>query len=178
MFGIKTSEGRRVSWNEQKGRRFEELRKRGYALPDDERTELAVLTSELEGVETSYMDEKTKRKMLSPVEEPSTSIRVPTRFRAPAFCGGVSLAFLCTFGAYVFAMGAALSWPLSAPNMEYAISQGVFWGVVGGLLVGFVASSMASNARACLALIGVGSVVWAGASSFVFFVYVAGTAGC
>ena len=50
-------------WNEQKGERLEDLRKRETELTDPERAELAALAQELEGLDFAYTTEATKRKI-------------------------------------------------------------------------------------------------------------------
>jgi Zn-dependent M16 (insulinase) family peptidase len=50
-------------WDEQKGQRYEELRKREDSLGDEERSELTALQRELEGLDTSIASEDTNRKI-------------------------------------------------------------------------------------------------------------------
>jgi hypothetical protein len=52
-------------WTEEKGRRFEDLRKRTMSLTESERVELQELTTEIEGIETAFMDEDTRRRLLA-----------------------------------------------------------------------------------------------------------------
>jgi hypothetical protein len=98
--------------------------------------------------------------------------------RLASFAAGAVITFLISVIAFVFAMGHALSWPLSDPNMAYALCEGRFWGVVGALVVGLGAAALKPNLIVCLKFIALASIVWAGLSSFCFFVFVAGTAGC
>ena len=158
-----------MSWNEQKGHRFEDLRKRQDALSDAERAELASLTNELEGSDVTFMDENTNQKVMLATTKSHDSGTEPSPqvgFRIVSFAGGTIFAFLLSVGAYIFAMGTALSWPLSNPNMEYALGQGAFWGIVGGLMVGLGASrrptcERVSGASVLQAPFGQASVVFA-----------------
>jgi hypothetical protein len=91
--------------------------------------------------------------------------------RLVGFSGGAITTLLFSVVAYVFAMGSALSFPLSDPNMEYAVGRGLFWGVIGGLVVGAATATIPPRWRACFYFIGLASVLWVVVSSFWFFVH-------
>jgi hypothetical protein len=96
--------------------------------------------------------------------------------RLATFVAGVVAAFFASLLACVWGIAAALHWPLSEENLEYALVRGACWGVVGGLLVGLVACRVRPNWRASLWVIGLGSLLWAAAVGFCFSVYVAAVA--
>jgi hypothetical protein len=99
------------------------------------------------------------------------------------FVAGVLLTFLMTVAAYVYAMGTALCWPLSDPNLRYALEEGAIWGAVGGIIVGTVTGAVTGAIQprlrlaALMVIVGLGSVAWAGISSFCFYVVVVAVAG-
>ena len=85
-------------WNEQKARRFEGLRKRTTSLSDADRAELAELTRELEGVETAFMDNDTKRK-IDQLTTPKGGDQRPPRWNVVSVCMAF-VGFVVGFGCF------------------------------------------------------------------------------
>jgi hypothetical protein len=101
------------------------------------------------------------------------------RLRFATFAIVAIITFVASVAGIVVAIGAAISWPLSYQNLEYALVQGVGWGTAGGLLAGCRAL-VASNPhrwRTWSWFIAAG-LLWAAAISVCFFVYAAAAAAC
>lgn len=98
--------------------------------------------------------------------------------RTANFVAAAIVTFLASIIAFVCAMGTAIHWPISAPNMEYALGYGSVSGVVGGVLVGVLAARARQDWRALAWTIGLVSFLWATITGFCFFVHVAGVASC
>ena len=77
---------------------------------------------------------------------------------------------------YVFGMGAALGWPLSFPNLDFAARMGCFWGCVGSVLVSGFSLNCSEAIRLKVALIG--ALVWAVVSGMYFSCWVVAVASC
>lgn len=158
--------------NEPTDSHFEAFRERKQTIADAERVTVAQSTPERECVESACVDDDIERKLTSIISQAHPLVRVGT------FVGGAAITFLVTVCACVIAMANALSWPLSDVNLQYAQAVGASWGGVGGLIVGTGASTRLPDLRAATRFIGVGSVVWAGVTSFCFWVFLVGMAAC
>ena len=112
-------------WDENKARSFEELRKRKDRLTDAESTELAILTTKLDGIETAIMDEDTKRKMEQIGESSSERLCEPQ----PKI---ESWQIVAVFAAAGFLIG-LLSGAVSGYFSEF---RSLLFGLIGGIILG------------------------------------------
>ena len=81
-----------------------------------------------------------------------------------------------TLLAFVLGMGSALSWPLSVPNLEFAMSAGGCWGGIGSVLVLGVSLHFSDAHRVPIAILG--ACLWAAVSGMCFCAWVAAIASC
>jgi hypothetical protein len=96
--------------------------------------------------------------------------------RLPSLVVALIAAFVASVLACLDGMAAALGWPLSEDNVEFALWSGCWSGVISSPILGAITFATPPAARLVVAL--GGAVFWALLSGFCFFVYAAGVAAC